>query len=77
MTNEPAAGTVDLTNVQVASAVRIVVKISDDVLTSEFVTVIAVAAAAKFTVPAVLLIVRLPVVPPAVIVRCMLNVETS
>lgn len=69
MTKEPAAGTVDLTKVQVASAVRIVVKIIELVVTSEFVTVIDVAAAAKFTVPTGLFIVRLPVVPPAVTVR--------
>jgi hypothetical protein len=64
---DPAAGTTFLI-VAVESFDRTTAKTSDVVETNELVTTSDVAAAAKFTVPDILLIVWAPVVPPAVTV---------
>ena len=67
MVNDPDPGTTLVTRA-VASAVAAMAQIYDDVVTSEFVTVTVVPAAAMFTRPLILFIVWLPVVPGAVIV---------
>ena len=65
----PAALSVTRHAFAVASFVWTVQKINDAAATVEFVTVMLEAPAAKFTVPAGLLIVWFPVVPDAVTVR--------
>ena len=65
--NEPAAATA-ATDFMVVSFVPTVAMMMELVVTRESVTTRDVAAAAKFTVPAFLLIVCAPVVPPAVTV---------
>jgi len=69
---DPAEATTFLI-IAVGSFERMTGKIRDSVETSELVTVIEVAPAAKFTVPAALLIVRAPVVPAVVFVASMPN----
>ena len=67
MTKEPEPGTTFLI-IAVASLVRRTQKMRLEVVTRLFVTIIAEAPAAKFTVPDGVLIVLFPVCPAAVIV---------
>ena len=67
ITNDPAAGTTFF-RVAVLSLVRIVANTVEFAVHWLLVTVTVVWDAAKFTVPDALLIVWLPVVPPAVTV---------